>query len=442
MIRHSARRHARREGDGRLRRGPSSLALIAVAFGIFFCVQNLALAPAQIASPRPQSSDRLDPAPGQQIDPEPKAQYVGDDACRSCHGAQADTYRDSAHRATSSLPSATSIHAHFTPTSNVLATSNQYLYFLMQSRGEEFSQTAVIDLPLSERISRTERIDIVVGSGRKGQTYLSWTGDQLFELPVSYWAEGNRWINSPGYIDGLPNFDKVILPRCLECHATSMQSLAPPANRFNRSDVKLGIGCERCHGPGREHVILESSGLPLGPNANKAIYNPASSSRDRQMSLCSLCHAGPGNPLQPSFSFSPGDDIRKFIALPALPANQALDVHGSQVQLLESSRCFKGSQMTCTTCHDVHRQQRDAASFSGTCLSCHKAESCGEYRTLGQRIAEDCVSCHMPLQRTEQIVFDDNGTPVKPSIRNHRIAVYAKSSAPLSAGPSASLNPH
>jgi hypothetical protein len=35
----------------------------------------------------------------------------------------------------------------------------------------------------------TERFDYVIGSGGKGQTYLYWKGDLLFQLPVSYWTE-------------------------------------------------------------------------------------------------------------------------------------------------------------------------------------------------------------------------------------------------------------
>ena len=55
---------------------------------------------------------------------------------------------------------------------------------------------------------RAERIDLITGSGMRGQTYLFWQGDRLFELPVSYWSDGHRWINSPGYIDGTADFSR------------------------------------------------------------------------------------------------------------------------------------------------------------------------------------------------------------------------------------------
>src|SRR5213078_4429349 len=100
----------------------------------------------------------------------------------------------------------------------------------------------------------SERFDIVLGSGRKGQTYLCWrAGDQLFELPVSYWTELRRWINSPGYEDGQLNFSRPVSPRCLECHASAFESLPAPGiiNRYNKTNYILGIACEKCHGPGQ-----------------------------------------------------------------------------------------------------------------------------------------------------------------------------------------------
>ena len=55
----------------------------------------------------------------------------------------------------------------------------------MDSKEDGFSQTAVWGTPPNTR-SHTERFDLVIGSGGKGQTYLFWEGDQLFQLPVGY----------------------------------------------------------------------------------------------------------------------------------------------------------------------------------------------------------------------------------------------------------------
>jgi hypothetical protein len=356
--------------------------------------------------------------------------YVGNEACRFCHREIVNTYLASAHDLTSRMPGPDSIAGRFSPDSNILHTSNPYLYFVMSANNHGYFQTAAVKLPAFDNLSRTERFDLVIGSNRKGQTYLSWKDDKLFELPVSYWTESGHWINSPGYPDGSPNFDKPIIPRCLECHTTYFESLSPPRNRFNKDNAVLGITCEKCHGPGREHIALNLSGQPPHRGEPQAIINPASFSRDRQMDLCAWCHAGPGVPIVPSFSYTPGKEIGKYLSKLDEDTNEQVDVHGHQVQLLKSSRCFKSSNMTCTTCHDVHIQQRNAAAFSPHCLTCHKAQSCGEYARLGPGIVRNCVDCHMPMQKTSQIFFDSGGQRIEPQIRSHRIAIYTESKLP------------
>ena len=356
--------------------------------------------------------------------------YAGDDACRPCHQDKFETYQSSAHHLASRLPGPASIDGQFTPGSNILRTSNPYLYFVMSAAEDGFFQSAVAKFPPSTTISRKERFDLVIGSGRKGQTYLYWKGNELFELPVSYWTQSDRWINSPGYPDGLASFDKPIIPRCLECHTTYVEPLPPPENRFDKASLVLGITCERCHGPGRRHAARNQSRASLQRGEPEDIVNPASLPRDRQMDLCALCHAGPGTPKGPAFSFVAGDVLGEYLSIASDAPDTPDDVHAHQLQQLKSSRCFRSSSMTCTTCHDVHQQQRDAASFSERCLTCHKAESCGMYSKMASQIVSKCVSCHMPLKQSNQIVFDERGSQVKPEVRSHRIAIYREAELP------------
>jgi Cytochrome c554 and c-prime len=345
--------------------------------------------------------------------------YVGDDACRSCHASQVDSFHQTAHYLTSSAPGEKSILGKFTPGANILKTVNPNLYFQMDAKQGGFFQTAVAGTP-PHTSSRTERFALVVGSGDKGQTYLFWDGDQLFQLPVSYWSELG-WVNSPGYRDGFADFERGIIPRCLECHATYFEALPPPSNRYRNADFSLGIQCEKCHGPGREHIAREKS-KPATASA-AAILNPARFSRERQMDLCAWCHAGHGQPLLPSFSYLPGAPLDKYMHLAPADPNAALDVHGNQVEMLKQSRCFLSSTMTCLTCHNVHAPQHNLAAFSQRCLSCHKPDS-ATFAKPDHHVSDNCIDCHMPKQDTNLIVFDFAGKKVRPQVRNHWIKEY------------------
>lgn len=288
-----------------------------------------------------------------------------------------------------------------------------------------YFQSAVEEPGPGKTITRTERIDIVSGQPQHGQSYLFWKGDLLFQLPVTYWSETNTWINSPSYPDGSPHFDKDIIPRCLECHASYFEWLPPPDNRYRKGSLVLGIFCEKCHGPGREHAALHRGGARLPKGASEAIVNPATLSRDRQLDVCGLCHSGNGTPIQPALSFLPGDVLDDYLYIPYTSPEDAVDVHGNQVQLLRRSKCFQASgTLTCSTCHDVHKPQHDDASFSSHCLGCHQPEQCGEFAKKGKQIADNCIGCHMPIQNSTVLFSNTNGKKITPKMRIHTIAIY------------------
>lgn len=272
--------------------------------------------------------------------------------CGICHRDITARFAQTAHANASQLASAASILGSFEPGSNRLYTRAPGVYFTMDRRADGFYQTGV-----AGGQSRTERFDVVIGSGRRGQSYLYWRDGALFQLPVSYHQGTKRWINSPGYEDGKVHFGRLIPAQCLDCHTTR----AP-------AGLALGIQCAHCHGGGERHEQL---------------------TRSNGIDACTKCHGGLA-----------GDH-------PPEP-----DVHGNQVGLLKSSRCFQRSgSMTCATCHDVHTVQRDAAAFSPRCAACHACKSEAATTT-------GCVDCHMPLQQSKLIAVQ--------SYRTHRIAVYKK----------------
>jgi hypothetical protein len=381
------------------------------------------LAAVQQSAGARQSQARPQAAAQKDISTKARAGYAGDEACRACHADQAESYSHTAHHLTSRLPSQDSISGSFAEGQNLLKTGNPALSFRMESKSNGFFQSAVWEIPPVTSV-HTERIDVVIGSGRKGQTYLYWKGDRLFQLPVSYWVALESWVNSPGYRDGVADFDRPVIPRCLECHATYAETVAgpPPPNQYKPASLVEGISCERCHGPGRAHAEAMTAGK--APSAG-SIVNPAKLTRERQIDICAQCHGGPGKSLAPAFSFIPGAPLDRYLQRDIPSAGEKVDVHGNQIALLQRSRCYQSSAgMSCSTCHNVHEPQRDAAAFSERCRSCHKIESCGLYPRMGAQITNKCVDCHMPNQQSNLIVSDSNARQVKATVRTHWIKVY------------------
>jgi hypothetical protein len=352
---------------------------------------------------------------------------VGDSTCLSCHADKA-TYESTAHRLTMRRPSAAAIKGSFREGENTLRTSDPDVYFRMHADATGFYQTAVVGRS-PDSSTHTERIAYVAGSGRRGQSFLYWSDGRLFQLPVSYWVMAGTWMGSPGrvHVDPRASFGRTIAPRCFECHATWMQTVADPTytNRFDSTGAILGITCERCHAAGREHVVRERS--VLRRVREPAIVNPARLSRVRQMEVCAQCHAGVGGPKTQPFMYVAGQPLEDYLHVTWRNAvGTTVDTHGNQATALAQSACFRSSQMTCETCHDPHRTERDPVALSGRCMTCHKEQSCGLFRTRGHAIAGRCVDCHMPLEASSRVVSDDlaRGAGLAQQARSHWIRVY------------------
>jgi hypothetical protein len=358
------------------------------------------------------------------------ATAAGDSTCLSCHRDKA-SYEGTAHRLTMRRPSRAAIRGSFEEGRNVLLTPDPQVYFRMHADSGGFYQTAVVGKG-PDSATHTERIAYVAGSGRRGQSFLYWSEGRLFQLPVSYWAMAGTWMGSPGrvHVDPRASFGRTIAPRCFECHATWMESVPDPVatNRFDSTGAILGITCERCHAAGREHVARMRSPLHavLRTARAPAIVNPARLSRERQLEVCAQCHGGIGAPTAQPFTYVAGQRLEDYLHLASGPAGAAPDVHGNQAGSLARSACFKASQMTCGTCHDPHRTERDPVALSGRCLTCHQERSCPLFATRGTAIVGRCVDCHMPLQASERVVTDDlaRAAGLAQQARSHWIRVY------------------
>jgi hypothetical protein len=358
--------------------------------------------------------------------------YAGSAACAKCHSNTYNSYLHTAHYVASVPASLNTVHGNFDQNLNVFNFSLSEK-IVMEKRDSGLFQTYY----LNGKVKESHRFDIVLG-GVKGESYLYWNGNGLDQLPVSYYTKQHQWLLSPRFDPRFVNFKRAITSRCLECHASYISDQPDDAKslnaaeQFDKSSLVYSVDCERCHGPGAQHVDFQTNNPTV--KTAKFIASFSSLPRARRMDMCAVCHSGnKSQMLRSTFGFRPGDTLGNF-KLPgfesALDTNR-LDVHGNQLQLLEGSKCFINSKMDCSTCHDVHQNQRGNTTFyTQKCLSCHSAANhnyCKMANTIDpQLIKSNCIQCHMPALTSNAIVSTtlDKTSFADISVHTHRIAIY------------------
>lgn len=359
--------------------------------------------------------------------------YAGSTTCINCHIDIYKSYLHTAHYIASLPANRNTIHGSFANGSNVF-NLNDSQKIVMEKSDSGLFQTYY----LNGKVKQRYRFDIVFG-GVKGASYLYWSGNELYQLPLSSFGQQHAWSTSPGYVFNFLDYtrSRSIGKQCFECHASYINNLPGTSaelsrgEQFDKNTLVYSIDCERCHGPGKQHVDFHSQ----NPEIKKAhfIITYASLNRIQKMSMCAVCHSGISTSmLRSSFEFLPGDTFAKF-KIPEFYQSfdtNHLDVHGKQVQLLENSRCFTNSQMDCAACHDTHQNSRgNEALYTQKCLNCHNTPG-HVYCKLTNKLTTtaldaNCIGCHMPALPSKSIsVQVGDRTSIPFFVHTHHIAVY------------------
>jgi hypothetical protein len=354
------------------------------------------------------------------------SKLIGSESCKGCHAKIYETHIQTAHYRDSRPAEGKYIKGSFEEGNNFF-NYNQFMSVELRKEGNRFVQAGMVGGTEMQKAF----FDVVIGSGRKGQTYLFWQGNYLFQLPVSYYTETNSWCNSPGF----PNvfkFNRPIPLNCMECHATYAKSNGISGDKveYDRASIVFGIDCERCHGGGADHVAwhLEHKDEKVG----RYIVNTAKSDRQVRVDGCALCHSGFRQAIKPPFSFQFGDTLSKFsTGNPISKKADTLDVHGNQFGLMAASQCYvKSATMDCSSCHNVHRNElNDPKLYSARCMNCHgnkEAVHCSFKPAAGLVLEDNCIDCHMPVLSSNKIQLDVNGKQslMPDRIRTHYISIY------------------
>lgn len=261
-------------------------------------------------------------------------------------------------------------------------------------------------------------VQFEVGSGHRGRSYLTNRDGLMFMSPITWYTGQARWDLSPGYEPGNhAGFQRRISDGCLACHAGRVAADTGHTDRYDpaRPFIEPAIGCERCHGPGGEHVGHRRDATAddaARAGAAPDIVNPARLEPAARDAVCNQCHLQGARRVlrfgRSEFDFRPGMLLSEIwtVFLKSTGEAEGQDPGAvSQYELMRESACFKNSQgrLSCTSCHDPHSLPsavEKPAYYRAKCVSCHGdgAATCSESPAKRQALApgDSCIACHVP----------------------------------------------
>jgi predicted CXXCH cytochrome family protein len=342
--------------------------------------------------------------------------YVNDSSCASCHADIVRTYQHVGMSKSFDRPRPDDVIENF----NKLPYRHQRSGDLMELRwrqGRLIFRRWQIDAAGNPINTFEQPVDWILGSGHHARTYLYQTPNgELYQLPIAWYSQTNQWAMAPGYDrrdhEGVLRRARL---ECLFCHNAYPELPENSQNGYWRNQgepahLPEGIGCQRCHGPGAEHV-RRAIAAPGDAAVRAAIVNPKKLDAALGRDVCYECH------MQPSVavpgirrfgrdinSFRPGQPLSAYllrvdITDSGIARSDRFEINHHPYRL-EQSRCFRESEgrLSCLSCHDPHRKVAEAdraAHYRAVCTSCHAD---------AHRPNEDCVTCHMPKRRTQDVV--------------------------------------
>ncbi|BDX07599.1 cytochrome c3 family protein [Planctobacterium marinum] len=294
---------------------------------------------------------------------------------------------------------------------------------------------------LQQRVNEIQvQIDYLLGSGNKVVSPLFRTAnDEIYMLPINWYTEGRFWEMAPGF-ESSKHFglSRQILRECMFCHNAYPFSEMEQDSFVHRDtfpkQLPQGIDCQRCHGPGENHLEAVFGKAKNLSEIRNSIVNPAKLPVRERDSVCFQCHMLPAVNMvgvrrfeRGDYSFRPGETLSDYILhVDTVDANVSreqrfeINHHGYR---LSNSACFTQSQgeLTCISCHNPHHKPAEidfVQQVDATCLGCHEAPESAVHNNAAEA-NKSCVNCHMPQRRAQDVIHV--------VMTDHRIGIYPDS---------------
>jgi predicted CXXCH cytochrome family protein len=324
------------------------------------------------------------------------SRFVGSNACKTCHAA---------------------IYARWSKTRMANVVQDPKVH----------PEAILPDLSKLDPLVKFTRDDIAFAYGSKWkQRYFTKRGDDYFPLAAQWDITHQIWRpymvapNTDWWTQFYPanNMQRPTGPLCDGCHSVNY-------NIQTKAVMEWNVGCEKCHGPGGDHVQQPS---------RLNIINAARLNAVQATNICIQCHSQ-GQPLNNPINgkyydwpvgFQAGLDLKDFWKLEEHRLGEQTFTHfadGTAHKNRMQGNDFVQSAMythgvSCSSCHDVHGTENNADLLKPAnvlCLECHGPQSPNGPHTptiqahthhAAGSAGNECVACHMP--KIEQQLADTN----------------------------------
>ena len=353
------------------------------------------------------------------------ADYVGAESCAGCHQQQFEDWQQSHHDLAMKTPNSETVVGNFDNAKFDYFGTESTFY---QRDGQYFVRTDGPDGKLHDY-----PIAYTFGIYPLQQYLIEFPGGRLQALSVSWDSRpkeegGQRWFHlypdeeiradDPLHWTGINqnwNF------QCADCHSTNLHKNYDAASQtFATQWSEINVGCESCHGPGRQHLEwaaqpedrraadasqgfdVRFDGRRQARWAMDAEFGIAHISNDvetqTEIPVCAQCHSRRGT-RHPGVK--PSDDLLDFFH-PALLSDGLYHADGQINDEVYVWGSFQQSKMhaagvTCSNCHNPHSLELRAKG-NDVCAQCHlptKFDNTEHHFHPAGSEGAQCVNCHM-----------------------------------------------
>ncbi|HMC64501.1 MAG TPA: hypothetical protein VKI65_06155, partial [Gemmataceae bacterium] len=225
----------------------------------------------------------------------PEVQYVGDAKCALCHSEHCDSFRQ--HPMGRSLMPVSEMIARerYDKAAHSRFEANGF-HYVVEQRGKKMIHREELRDPQGRVVEAIEEEAVyALGSSANGRSYIINRRGYLYQSPISWYEQPQRWDISPSYQQLNLHWDKPTGAACLFCHSNQANPVPYTDNQF-REPIFQGysIGCERCHGPGQLHVEARDESHPrfqrVEGKIDYTIVNPRHLDPPLREAVCQQCH--------------------------------------------------------------------------------------------------------------------------------------------------------